>query len=132
LECDERYRDTAGGGQQTVGQNTTYWWTTTSNLRLVLRAATKDSIPISPQAIGRRVAALKAVIHAIAVNWCQLEDLALPAWRLRALPVIGSDQWDTQLAAELTYYDEPEPHDAGLMPDTCHAIRQDPAGEQSQ
>jgi len=94
--------------QKTVGQNTTYWWATTSNLRLVPRAATKDSMPISPQAIGRRVAALKAVIHAIAVNWCQLEDLALPAWRLRALPTIGSDQWDTQLAAELTYYDEPE------------------------
>jgi len=64
-----------------------------------------------PPAIGKRVVALSTVIHSSAVSWCQLEDLALPAWRRRALPAIGSDEWDTQLAAELIYCDEPSDGD---------------------
>ena len=105
--------------QEVLGQTTTYWWATSPHTRLSPSRAPKTATPISAQAVGQRIAALKAVIHAIAVHWAQAEAAHLPAWQTRGQPLIGSTTWDRQLAAELTYYDEPEPDDHITTPEAA-------------
>ena len=81
--------------QHTVSESTAYWSGTSNNLHIVPRGATSGSAPIATQAIGKRLSALKEVIHAIAVQWTQLEALNLPQWKLQGMPIIGSEDWDT-------------------------------------
>jgi len=106
--------------QKVVGKNTTYWWGTSGRQRIQPRDADKNATPISTQAIGRRLAQLKAVIHAIAVHWCQAEDLHKSSPEQSTL-VIGSDQWDTELATALAFHDDPAPDDVIITDDKTTA-----------
>jgi len=100
----------ADDAEQIIDQTTTHGWAVSEYLRLIPRGATKDSTPISTQAIGRRVQALKTVIADIASQWRLREDFRafLPASRLSTLAVIGSDQWENDQATTPTDGSQPE------------------------